>query len=158
MISPEHVVEQKPENEQVSSPTQEQQVLPASEKKRPWLKPLMRATGIVLALVGSFAILWLNIVVLPNDLAYIWLEALLLGAISAALYLSWWAVLEIPIAFVAGEFVAFFLIPQLINPNFFEIGDNGLVYLWAIAGPITVTWGAFIGSYFGVQWKKRLQL
>ena len=79
---------------------------------RPWLKPLMRATAIVLSLVGSFAIVWATFIILPLD-AYSLaiMEGLLLGLISAFLFRSWWAVLVVPIAFTAGTFLAFYLIP-----------------------------------------------
>src|SRR5690242_19080912 len=55
MVSPEHVDEQKSENEHVVSPTEEKQVLRVDEEKRPWLNPLMRVISVVLALGGSCA-------------------------------------------------------------------------------------------------------
>jgi len=154
MVSPEHLDEQKPENEQVPSPTEEKQALPANKKKRPWLKPLMRAAGIILALGGSFAMTWFAFAVQPpavdNPEA---LLIFLLGAISAALYLSWWAILQIPIAFVAGSFVAFYVTPAW----YFYMDDAGFGQaMWVIGGPIFAFIGACIGSYLGVLWKKRL--
>jgi len=147
MVSPEHIDEHKPENQQEPSPTEEQQEPVAVEKKRPWLKPLMREAAIVLSLVGSFAIVWVHFTFIPMDYA-MWavVEGLLIGAVSAVLFRSWWALLVIPIAFSLGEFLAFYLMPLVISPNPFEIGDAGMaVILWAFAGPISSLFGAILG-------------
>ncbi len=161
MVSPEHIDEKKHDDKQVSDPTEEKQALLVGEKKRPWLEPLLRVTGIVLSLGGSFAIAWaiFNDPSITVDPGLALLGGLLIGAVSAGLFWSWWAILEIPIAFVAGEFLAFYLIPQVISPNPFEIGDASFGQaLWAVAGPITATFGAIIGAFIGMSWKKRQQL
>ncbi len=163
MVSPEHIDEQKPEDQQALSPAVEQQVPAVVEKKRPWLKPLMRVAGIVLPLVCNFAVVWVIFVIsaqsqpidsqsqqtdwsfLPQFLLP--LGVLLLGAVSALLFRSWWAILVVPIAFALGGLLAFYLIPLVISPNPLEIGDVGLgVFLWAIIGPICALFGALIGS------------
>ncbi len=41
MVSPEHIDEQKPEDQQPPDPPEEQQMLPMSEKKWPWIEPLL---------------------------------------------------------------------------------------------------------------------
>ena len=111
MVSPEHINEQKPEDQQAPSPAVEQQVPAVVKKKRPWLKPLMRVASIVLSLVGSFVIVWATFIFLPGDYGnWALLEGLLLGAVGAVLFWSWWAILVIPIAFSLGEFLAFYLI------------------------------------------------
>ena len=118
MVSPEHLDEQKPENEQLPSPTKEKQALPASEKKRPWLEVLMRATGIILALGGSFAMTWFAFEVRPPAVDNP--EALLifgltvvdlyaLGMMFSSLYLLYgreaWNISNLltePISFISG--------------------------------------------------------
>ena len=130
MVSTEHIDNQKTE-------------------KRTWLKPLMRVTAIVLSLVGSFALVWATFIILPIDaysLAII--EGLLLGLVSAFLFRSWWAVLVVPIAFTAGMFLAFYLIPLVISPNPLSINDAPFgVGLWEIFGPITALIGALFGTF-----------
>jgi hypothetical protein len=67
MVSPEHIDNHKPENQQAPSPAVEQQVAAVVEKKRLWLKPLMRGAAMVLSLVGSFAIVWATFIYIPID-------------------------------------------------------------------------------------------
>lgn len=148
MVSPEHINEQKPEDQQAPSPTVEQQVPAVVKKKRPWLKPLMRVASMVLSLGGSFVIVWATFIFLPGDYGN-WapLEGLLLGAVGAVLFWSWWAILVIPIAFSLGEILAFYLISLVISPNPLGMDDAPFgVFLWALAGPITATFGALIGT------------
>ena len=136
MVSPEHIDNQKSENQQVPSTAVEQQVPKVIEKKRPWLKPLMREAAMVLSLVGSFAIVWATFILLPGDYGnWALLEGLLLGAVSAVLFRSWWATLDIPIAFSCGEFLAFYLISLVISPNPLEMDDAPFgVFLWGSLG------------------------
>jgi len=148
MASPEHIDDQNLEDQQVPSLAEEQQAPGVVVKKRPWLKPLMRGAGIVLSLACSFAGVWATFVFQQSDIVnWALLEVILLGAVSAVLFWSWWAILVIPIAFSLGEFLAFYLISLVISPNPLDIGDTGFgVFLWAIIGPIIATVGALIGT------------
>jgi hypothetical protein len=144
MVSPEHVDEQKPENKQAPSPAMKQQVRTEVEKKRVWLK---RVLGVVVPLIGGFASIWVFFIYLGIDSWFLLLPvvALLLGAASALLFRSWWAILVVPIAFALGGFLAYYLIPLVISPN--PLDDVGFaLYLWVYIGPITVTLGALIGT------------
>src|SRR5450759_3820865 len=115
MVSPEHIDEQKPEKQQAPSPAVKQQGPAVVEKKRPWMKPLMRVAVVVLLLGGSFGLFWATFVFLPNTTGMLVLpEGLLLGLVSAFLFRSWWAILVIPIAFTCGELLAMYLIPLVI--------------------------------------------
>jgi len=124
------------------------------EEKRPWLKPLMRGAGIVLALVCSFAGVWATFVFQQVDIMnWAILEMLLLGAVSAVLFRSWWAVLVIPIAFTVGGVLAFFLISLVISPNPLTMDDAPFgVLLWAVIGPITAALGAIFGTAIVNAW------
>jgi len=150
MVSPEHIDNQKPENEQTPSPAVEQQVQAVGEEKRTWLKPLMRVAAIVLALVGSFAGFWaffsLQLPQSNNGDGWALLGTVLLGAVSTVLFRSWWALLVIPIAFSAGAFLAMYLIPLVISPNPLAMNDAPFgVILWEIFGPIIAAFGALLG-------------
>ena len=138
------------------------------EEKRPWLKPLMRGAGIVLALVCSFAGVWATFVFQQVDFAIVWatfiilspeagglaiMAGLLLGLVSAVLFRSWWAVLVIPIAFTVGGVLAFFLISLVISPNPLTMDDAPFgVLLWAVIGPITAALGALFGTAIVNAW------
>jgi len=150
MVSPEHRDEQKPEDHQAPSRSVEQQVPAVVEKKRPWPKLLMRVAAIVLALVGSFAGFWafFSFQLQQGNNGEVWaiLGAVLLGAVSAVLFRSWWALLVIPIAFSAGAFLAIYLIPLVISPDPLAIDDVGFgAFLWAVFGPIFAVFGALFG-------------
>jgi len=150
MISPEHVDEQKPENEQVLSSTEEKRVLRVDEKQRTWLNPLMRVVSIVLALGGSFAFVYLSSIdPFDYNLWLIMLVILVYAAFCAVLYRSMWATLIIPIALTLGALLAVFLatVPE------------GTWDFFAVLGVLFVTLpalvGAIIGGFFGVAWKER---
>jgi hypothetical protein len=141
MVSPEHINEQKPEDQQ--TPT-------VVENKRAWLKPLMRVAAIVMSLVGSFAgflaFFSFQLQQSGNGEGWAILGATLLGAVSAVLFRSWWALLVIPLAFSAGAFLAIYLIPLVISPNPLAIDDVGFgAFLWAVFGPIFAVFGALFG-------------
>ena len=142
MVSPEHIDEQKSENQQV--PTE-------VEKKRPWLKPLMRVAGIVLSLVGSCAI-WIMLVIWPlNGYVLYLLAVLLFGAVSilsALLFRSWWALLVVLITFALGGLLASYLIP-LLNP---PVSDPFAAFNWLFYGPIVAVIGALIGTAIVKAW------
>ncbi|HXX77725.1 MAG TPA: hypothetical protein VEI53_04490, partial [Ktedonobacteraceae bacterium] len=155
MISPEHVDEQKPENEHVSSSTEGQQSLPTSEKKRPWLNSLMRVISIVLALVGSFASVW----VISNnpisiDLWWIMLVILVYAAFCAVLFRSMWAALIIPIALNLGVLLAELLWVVVLTHSPVE-QLMGIAVLVALYVTLPALLGAIIGGFFGVAWKER---
>jgi hypothetical protein len=122
--------------------------------KRPWLKPLMRVTAIVLSLVCSFAGVWATFVFQQVDIMnWAILEMLFLGAVSAVLFRSWWAVLFIPIAFAVGGVLAFFLISLVISPNPLAMDDAPFgVFLWAAIGPILTALGAIFGTAIVNAW------
>jgi hypothetical protein len=156
MISPEHVDEQKPENEHVSSPTEEKQVLRVDEKQRTWLNPLMRVISVVLALGGSFAaVLVISTGLISIELLYnynewlIMLVILVYAAFCAVLYRSMWATLIIPIALTLPPLLAMFLTAV----------QEGTWDFFAVLGVLFVTLpalvGAIIGGFFGVAWKER---
>ena len=118
------------------------------EEKRPWLKPLMRVTAIVLSLVVSFALVWVTFIFLPDASGLAIMGGLLIGLVSAFLFRSWWAVLVVPIAFTAGMFLAFYMIPLVISPNPLSLNDAPFgVGLWEITGPITALIGALFGTF-----------
>lgn len=150
MVSPEHIDNHKPEDQQAPSPGVEQQVPAVVEKKRTWLKPLMRVAAIVLSLVGSFAGFWayfsFQLQQSNNGEGWAILGAILLGAVSAVLFQSWWALLVIPIAFSAGAFLAIYLIPLVISPDPLAIDDVGFgAFVWAVCGPIFAVFGSLLG-------------
>jgi len=170
MVSPEHIDEQKPEVQQAPSPAVEQQVPEVFEKKQTWLKWLMRVAGIVLPLVCNFVGIWVYFVFMtPSQQDALTQQAggsfllllgvVLLGAVSALLFRSWWAILVIPIAFSAGVLLAFYLMPMVISPNPLDIGDTGFgVFLWAIIGPMIALFGALIGTAIVKVWEAREQV
>lgn len=156
MVSPEHTDNQKSDNQQAPSPAVKQQVPTEVEKKRPWLKPLMRVAGIVLSLVGGFTVVWVIFGFIPlsqYDPGLLpLLGVLLLEAVSAVLFRSWWALLVIPIAFALGALLAFYLIPLVISPDPLAIGDTGYaVFLYASIAPIIAVIGASIGTAAGIS-------
>jgi hypothetical protein len=157
MVSPEHIDNQKPENEQAPSPAEEKQVPTVVENKRAWLKPLMRTAGAVMPLIGGFASIWVTFI--PSD--YLGLEligAFLLGAVCAVLFRSGWAILVIPIAFTLGVLLAVYLAPVVFSPNPLTIDDVGFgVYIVAIAGSILATLGALIGAHIVMVWERGQQ-
>ncbi len=170
MVSPEHVNEQKFANEQVPDPAVEQSVVPAGEKKRPWIEPLLRGVAIVVSLISGGVFYWLMVESrLPylenppsNRLDFLRLIAVLLVCLvalgGAVLFRSWWAILVVPLAIGLGA-----LIVMSQGAKFFPpISDENLVYMvygaaamesWLVMPP-TVIIGAGIGSYLGVLWKK----
>src|SRR5215470_15798732 len=99
MVSPEHVDKQKSEDKQAPSPAEEKEELTVVEEIRPWLKPLMRAVGAIVPLIGGFAWLW-YILVYEGDVQW-WglLAVFLLGAACAVLFQFWWAMVVVPLAF-----------------------------------------------------------
>ena len=158
MVPLEHDGAQKPEDQQAPSPAVEQQVTAGVATKRPWLKPLMRGAAIVLSLGGGFAIAW-PLATSPsvaNDYGW-WalLTVLILEAVCALLYQSWWAILYVPLAFAAGEVLMWFLIPLVIAPNplaHLAADDGPLgVALWAILSSLAAICGASAGAAIGVS-------
>ena len=157
MVSPEHIDNQKPENQQTHFPAVERQVPAGSEKKRTWLKPLMRVSGVVVPLLGGFAILCLIIGNLDFQGWGLLLVACLLGVVGALLFRSWWAQLVVPLAFALGEFLARYLAPVVFSPDprFFTYEGAFGVYLGAFFGACLATIGAFIGtSIVKKTWKE----
>ena len=156
MVSPEHIDNQKSENQPVLTPVVSQQVPTEVEKKRPWLKPLMRVVGIVLSLIGSCAI-WIMLVIWPlNEGLLLLLGVLLYGAVSilsALLFRSWWALLVILITFALGGFLASYLITFVIPPEPEPPGylPMGALY-WLFFGPIVALVGALIGTSIVKAW------
>ena len=146
------------EEETSLSPAEEQQEPIVVEEKRPWLKLLIRVAGIALPLVCIFAGMWVYFVFMtPSQQdalmqqavgsSLVLLGMLLLGVVSALLFRSWWAMLVIPIAFLAGVLLVYYLMPLVIAPNPLDIGDTGFgVLLWAIIGSIITTIGALFGT------------
>jgi hypothetical protein len=146
MVSPEHIDNHKPEDQQAPSPGVPHQVPMVVEKKLTWLKLLMRVAALVLSLGGSFAGFWAFFIQPSNREGWAILGAILLGTVSAVLYRSWWALLVIPIAFSAGAFLAMYLMPLVISPNPLAIDDVGFgAFLWAVGGPIFAAFGALLG-------------
>jgi hypothetical protein len=158
MVSPEYIHEQKPENQQVHSPAVEEKVPEVGEKKRTWLKLLMRVGGIVVTLVGGFAILFLT---LSNpDFQWIMLVALLLGVVGALLFRSWWAILVILLAFSFGEFLAWQLAYVVLPPYSIFFTDDVVFgdFLLAIGGVFLAAIGILIGTAIVKVWETREQI
>ncbi len=158
MVSPEQIDNQKSENQQAHSPAVERQVPAGSEKKRTWLKPLMRVSGVVVSLLGGFAILCLMIGNLDFQ-GWGLLVACLLGVVGALLFRSWWAQLVVPLAFALGEFLARYLAPVVFSPDPRFLTWEGAfgVGLGAIFAAILATIGAFIGtSIVKKAWKEHV--
>jgi len=155
MISPEHVDEQKPENEQVLSSTEEKRVLKVDEKQRTWLNPLMRVVSIVLALGGSFAFVYLSSID-PFDYNpwLIMLVILVYAAFCAVLFRSMWAALIIPIALNLGVLLAELLWVVVLTHSPVE-QLMGIAVLVALYVTLPALLGAIIGGFFGVAWKER---
>jgi len=151
MVSPEHIENQKTE-------------------KRSWLKLLMRVAGIALPLVCNFAGMWFYFVFMtPSQQdalmqqtvgsSLVLLGLILLGVVSALLFRSWWAMLVIPVSFLAGVALVYYLMPLVIAPDPLDIGDTGFgVLLWAIIGPIITLVGALIGTAIVKVWETREQV
>ncbi len=157
MVSPEQIDNQKSENQQASDPAVKQQVPTEGEKKRTWLKPLMRGVGVVVPLLGGFTILCLTI----SNITFLgWglvLVACLLGVAGAVLFRSWWAQLFVPLAFTLGEFLAWYLAPIVFSPDPRFLTEDGAfgVGLGAIFAAALATIGAFIGtSIVKKAWKE----
>jgi len=156
MVSPEHIDNQKPENQQVYSSNVEQQLPAGGEKKRTWLKPLMRVGGIVVPLIGGFAIMFL--LISNPDLQWLMLVALLLGVVGALLFRSWWAILVVLLAFSLGDFVAWQLAPVVLSPDSLFFTDDvafGEFFL-AIGGAILAAIGILIGTAIWGKGDRRL--
>jgi hypothetical protein len=167
MVSPEHINEQKPEDKQVLSPVEEKPVLPVSEKKRPWMEPLLRAVAIVVSLMSGIASVYLVVLRFSpwlelgfenpsaDRLAYLENVAMLLvflvGVGAAVLFRSWWAMLFVPLAIGLGAVPTYYLVRYQIAPDLLSYDDVGfgvIVFsLFYIPGIAVI--GAFIGSYFG---------
>jgi hypothetical protein len=98
----------------------------------------LRVLGVIVALVAPFA--------LAFDLAILLL--VLLGALSAGLLRSWWAMLIIPVAFSVGFFLSniFEMVGGIdlpwVFPNF-----EGLDIFWVFIVPLAI--GAAIGILIG---------
>jgi hypothetical protein len=117
------------------------------EKKRTWLKPLMRGVAIVLSLAGSFAVIWVSFFFIPADfdvLNWAFPEGPVLAVVSALLFRSWWAILVIPIAFSLGELLAY----SVLNPPPLDMAGG----LWMVIGPMTAILGALIGTFIVMKW------
>ncbi len=138
MVSPEHIDEQKPEDQQ--APT-------AVENKRAWLK---RVLGVVVPLIGGIAITCLYIATIVNapDFFYLGLlVAFFLGVVGALLFRSWWSILVIPIALTLGELLVVYLVSLLFFPNPIAVDDVGFgVFFNVIATNILAVFGTLFGT------------
>jgi hypothetical protein len=54
-VWPEHIDHQNPEDQQVPSPAEEKQISKVGEKKRSWMKPLLRSVALGLSLMDVYA-------------------------------------------------------------------------------------------------------
>ncbi len=173
MVSPEHIDEHKPEDKPVLSPVEEKPVLPVSEKKRPWMEPLLRVVAIVVSLMSGIAAVYLVVLSFrpwlelgfensaADQLAYLRTLAILLvflvGVGGAVLIRSWWAILVVPLALSLGAVPTYYLMRYQIAPELLTYDDVGfgvivfsLFYIPGIA-----VFAACIGSAIGMAWKKR---
>lgn len=174
MVSPEHIDEQKPEDQQPPDPPEEQQMLPMSEKKWPWIEPLLRGIAIVLSVIGGVAAVYLVVYsyqpwlelgyenAAADQLAYLRLVAFLLVCIvafvSAVLFRSWWALLFVPSAIGFVVLGASYLSNQIV-PDLLGYDDVALgVFFNSTSCIPSAVIGAFLGSPIGVFWKKRQPL
>jgi hypothetical protein len=169
MVSPEHVDEQKPEDQQPLDPAEEKQVLSVGEKKRTWLEPLLRVIAIVVSVIGGFAAMylmvlsyrpWLELGIENSSYDQLWylryLALLLVGLVAlggAVLFRSWWAILFVPLAIGLGVVLALYLsnqiVPELVSYDdvSFDIAIN--LILTALSALI----GACIGTSIIKVWK-----
>ena len=158
MISPEHVDKQKPEDKQASSPAEEKEELTVVEEMPPWLKPLMRAVGAIVPLIGGFAWLWVNLWTYDFWLYGVLEVALLLvvailGGVGAAFFRSWWAMLFVPLALISGELLAFY-VGVVYYKYPYVSGDTRFGVNFFVTGALFMSIvGAAIGSSLGKSWK-----
>ena len=153
MLSPEHVDKLKPEDKLAPSLAEEKEDLPEIVEIRAWLKPLMRAVGAILPLIGGFAWLW-YMLEYQGDVQWWGLLALfLLGAVSAAFFRSWWAMLFVPLALILGELLAFFVGVVYINYPYISGNTNFGVHYDVTGGLFMAILGTAIGSSVGKTWK-----
>ncbi len=172
MVSPEHINEQKPENEQAPDPHEEQQVVLVGEKQKPWLEPLLRGIAIVVSLMSGIAAV--SLVVLSyrpwlelgfensaaDQLAYLRTVAMLLVFLvalgGAVLFRSWWAILGVPLALSLGAVLTYYLSNQIAYELLhYDDVVFGVAFFAIIYVPSIAVIGAFFGSYFGMFWKNR---
>jgi uncharacterized membrane protein YeaQ/YmgE (transglycosylase-associated protein family) len=140
MVSPEHIDEQKLEDQH--APT-------VVENKRAWLKHLMRVVlGVVVPLIGGFTCMYLTINVAGGFLLG-WIVGFFVGIVGAVLLRSRWAILVVPIACILGEWL---VVPQLFGVDFFKDLNFGS-FLYAFAGPIL----ALLGSFISIRIVKKAQ-
>ncbi|GEM_PF-2966558 len=106
------------ENKQMATPLEKRSKPTPAPPKR-WIGVLLTILGIFLALAGGFlsAWPWMNMGVsetigLINILLFVGIA--LSVVVGAALLRSWWALLIVPIAFVAGAILAGYILDPLI--------------------------------------------
>ena len=153
MLSPEPVDKLKSEDKQAPSPTEEKEDLPEVVEIRAWLKPLMRAVGATVPLIGGFAWLWYMLEYQGDVQWWGLLAVFLLGAVCAVLFQLWWAMMVVPLAFALGELLAF-EIPTKDRVFYFPFNPSTLA-IAVVIGFIAVALGSIIGTLFGKWWEKR---
>ena len=108
--------------EQAQSPIEGQQT-PARTSSRQWVNVLLYVLGIVVPLVGGFAICFLSPSGISPYLGF-WVTPILmaiLGFVGARLLGSWWAMLVVPFALAIGQILGTILLygaelePVLLN-------------------------------------------
>ncbi len=144
MVAPEHVDEQRSEDESFLSPVQEREIPPVSENIHAWRKPVRVLLGIVVSLIGGIVCTYFTLN--PAGFYYGWIVAFFVGIAGAVLLRSRWAILVVPIAFTLGEL--------LVGPQLFEASFMGLSSLiLAFGGPIL----AVLGSLCSISIVKEAQ-
>jgi hypothetical protein len=129
MVSPEHIDEQKLEEQQTST---------VVENKRVWLKPLQVFLGVVVSLIGGIVCMYLTTNVAAGFFFGL-IVAFFMGIVGAVLLRSHWAILVVPIAFTLGEWL---VTPPLFGFDFMDL--NFSVFIFALAGPIFALFGSLI--------------
>ncbi len=148
MPSQQHNTFNWPEEEAPPSSTQEQ-TTPAAFSWRGW-SLWLRIIGVIVALVASFAFMFLPI---PNAASWnlFLLLVVLVGVVSAALVRSWWSLLMVPVAFDLGHALSEGL--QYGFDTFFLSLVWGAVLLFIVLVEIDVA----IGTPLGKMIEKRLR-
>jgi len=118
----------------------------------------LRVVGVVLSVVSGFVFfdfLMLRTDIMSTPMSIIWLLLPgLLGAVSAALFRSSWAVLIVPVALIVGvnlSLLTIFVEPSMALSLYEGVGMASFFLVW----PVAI--GAAIGTPIGQAIERRLQ-
>ena len=178
MVSPEHVDEQKPEDQQAITPVEEKQtgaLLEEQQKQTPprsqrWRK---RILCVALPLVGGFLAYgpWLYIPDLFNyRLGVIFLGALVVWLtvfVGALLLRSWWSLLILPVAAYVGALLESLIVFPLIQGGVPMMQESigswigsfpNLIVVVVMSVFVTLIVAALIGTLLGNRFWRRWEM